>query len=140
MPLERGNVSTQPVNIGLHYNPSLEVLLKSKPDLILGMKDVSKQYSTLAKIAPALVLDWSNMETNLNTIAAAVRKLEQARRIIAEMKQSILDARQLFAPFIATHPKALILSTSNMREINLFDQESNHCSSPLLFSSCKLRI
>ena len=116
-------------NVGLAYTPSLEAILKIKPDLILGLDSNADQYEVLSKIAPTLLLKWADTEMNLRTIGQAVERSEQAERLLTEMAQRIAAARTTFAPLVATHPKVMLLSSSQFEEINLGNTAHGLCSS-----------
>lgn len=125
-----GNRITQPLaNVGLAYSPSLEAMLKVQPDLILGPESDASQYETFSQIAPTLLVKWADPESNLKTIAQAVDRSEQAEQLLTATEQRITVARKTFAPFVATHPKVLLLSSSQLQEINLGNAGHGRCSS-----------
>lgn len=127
-----GSRMTQPIaNVGLAYSPSIEALLKVQPDLILGTDTNASQYETFSKVAPTLLLKWADPEKSLRTIAQAVDRSKQAEQILTETEQQIATARETFAPFVATHPKVLLLSSSQLQEINLGNSGHGRCSSLL---------
>lgn len=106
-------VTSQPINVGLDYKPSLEALLKIKPDLILGTEVNRNQYEMLSKIAPTLLFKSLDTKTNLRVIAKAIGNPQKAEQIIAENNQRLSNAHKLFSPFIAIHPRALMLTPDN---------------------------
>lgn len=125
-----GSRITQPLaNIGTAYSPSTEAMLKVQPDLILGTDSNADQYETLSEIAPTLLLKWADTEMTLRAIAQAVDRTEQAEQLLMETEQQIVAARETFAPVIATHPKILLLSSSQLQEINLGNSGHGLCSS-----------
>lgn len=116
-----GNLITQPlVNVGSSGQPSIEALIKVKPDLILGT-DISNadQYETLSKLAPTLLFDYYLAEDNLRTIAKAVNRPEQAEQLLTHTQQQIASARKTFASLVATHPKVGLLSVSELQTAEL---------------------
>jgi iron complex transport system substrate-binding protein len=122
-------VTTRPINVGLNYTPNLEAVLRSQPDLIVGPSYVDgKTYEALSQIAPTLILDWFDPDTNLRTIATALDKSEQAEAALAQRQQTVQQARQHFAPLVATHPKVLMLSSTDLSEIRLFTPYENSCA------------
>ncbi|MBN3947990.1 MAG: iron-siderophore ABC transporter substrate-binding protein [Nostoc sp. NMS7] len=106
-------VTSQPINVGLDYKPSLEALLKIKPDLILGTEVNRNQYEILSKIAPTLLFKWLDTKTNLRVIAKAIGNPQKAEQIIAENDQRLRNAHKLFSPFVAAHPRVLMLTPDN---------------------------
>ena len=128
-----GDRVTQPMaNIGIAYAPSIEAILKVKPDLILGL-DIqnARQYQTLSSIAPTLILKWTDPDMNLRAIAQAVNRSEQAEQILKETKQKIATARQEFASFVEFAPKLLLLNSSELRDVFLVTNRNGLCSSLL---------
>ncbi|MBE9180594.1 iron-siderophore ABC transporter substrate-binding protein [Oculatella sp. LEGE 06141] len=122
-------IITQPINVGIDYTPNLEALLRSKPDLILGPSFLGdEQYATLAQIAPTLLLDWFDTETNLRTIATTLNRSTQADTALTQMQQAVDQARQRLAPVVASHPKVLMLSSTDMTEVRLFTPQENYCA------------
>ena len=117
-------------NLGMVGTPSVEALLKVKPDLILGIDIANAQhYPTLSKIAPTLILKWGDSDRNLQTIAQAVDRADRATALLSEMKQQIATARQEFAPLVAARPKLLLLISAELREIGLVTKYYDRCSS-----------
>lgn len=125
-----GERITQPLaNVGLAYSPSIEALLKVQPDLILGTDSNADQYETLSKIAPTLLLKWSDTEKTLRAVAEAVDRSKQAEQLLTETNQQIAASRETFAPVVAAQPKVLLLSSSQLQEINLGNSAHGRCSS-----------
>lgn len=123
-----GNRITTPVaNVGWSASPSIEAIVKLKPDLILS-RDLSPElYATLSKIAPTLFLKQFDPETNLRAIATAINT-PQAEPVLAKMQQNLKTARQEFAPTVAAHPQVLMLiATGN--EMRLMSATDNLCGS-----------
>jgi iron complex transport system substrate-binding protein len=117
-------------NVGMAGTPSIEAIVKAKPDLILGLDITNAQhYQTLSKIAPTLMLKWGDADRNLQTIAKAVNRTKRAADLLQETKQQIATARQAFAPLVATTPKLLLLISSELREVNLVTKRYDRCNS-----------
>ncbi len=129
IPYLGSRITTEPVNLGLLSSPSIEAILKVKPDLILGTQYNASQYKMLSKIAPTLLLDWNNAEKNLKTIAQVVGSSEKAKPLLAETKQQIKTARDSFAPIVAKYPKVLLLHSGKLQDIYLGDDVFGLCSS-----------
>lgn len=64
----------------------------------------------------------------MRTIAQAVDRSAQAEQLLTQNKQRIADARKTFAPLVATHPKLLLLSSSQLQQINLGNSSHGQCS------------
>jgi len=125
-----GNRITQPLaNVGLAYSPSIESLLKIQPDLIVGTESNASQYATLSEMAPTVLVKWADPENSLRTIAQAVGHSDQAEQLLTKTEQHIAAAREAFAPFVAANPKVLLLSSSQLQEINLGNSGHGQCSS-----------
>ncbi|MEM8672880.1 MAG: iron-siderophore ABC transporter substrate-binding protein [Cyanobacteria bacterium P01_G01_bin.67] len=126
-----GKLINQPVaNVGLTLKPSIEAIVKVQPDLIIGIQGNASQYETLSQIAPTILLDWSETETNLRAIAQAVNRTKKAEQLLTDTEQSITLAREAFAPVIAENPNILIMNSSQLREIFSLDS-STRCNSLL---------
>ncbi|AFY71446.1 ABC-type transporter, periplasmic subunit [Thalassoporum mexicanum PCC 7367] len=115
-----GKFVTQPIaNVGLAYNPSLESILQLKPDLIVGAEGSEAQYTNLSEIAPTILVSWSEPKASLEIIGQAVDRPEQAKQILQVTEQRIANAKENFAPLVATRPQMLLLGSSELQEIFL---------------------
>ncbi|MEM8672888.1 MAG: iron-siderophore ABC transporter substrate-binding protein [Cyanobacteria bacterium P01_G01_bin.67] len=125
-----GSMITQPIaNVGIASEPSIEVIAKIQPDLIIGLEVNTKEYDTLSQIAPTILVDWSEPENNLKAISQAVNRPQQVEQLLIETEQRIKAARKTFAPLVASNPKLLLLSSSQLQEINLGNFNHGTCSS-----------
>lgn len=129
IPFLGNRVTSQPENIGLASEPSIEAILKLKPDLIVGSDWLAQQYQTLSKIAPTLLLKLFDAETNLRVIAQAVGRPEKAEQLIAERQQLIAQARKDFAPVVKDYPNLLMLAASNIHDFILLTKSNSACGS-----------
>lgn len=118
-------VTSQPASLGQSFTPSLEALLKLKPDLIVGASFNQAQYQAFSDIAPTLLLDWYDVETNLRSLAQAVRRPQIAEKLIVNRQKQIAAAREAFAPTIAAHPKMLLLNSAEMQEFHLISRQDS---------------
>jgi iron complex transport system substrate-binding protein len=127
-----GDRITQPIaNVGLSYSPSIEAMVKVKPDLIIGSNDMNaQQYEIFDQIAPTLLLDWTATETNLRTIAQAVNRSQQAERVWQEHQRRIAATRKKLASLAAKHPKVLVIDSEQLQYMELIDSTVN-CGSML---------
>ena len=113
-----GSLITQPIdNVGTAYEPSIEAIVKVKPDLIIGTEANVKQYDTLSQIAPTILLNWTEPEENLKAIAQAVNRTQQAEQLLTETDRRIATARETFAPVVANNPDLLLFSSTQLKEI-----------------------
>ncbi|MEM9809428.1 MAG: iron-siderophore ABC transporter substrate-binding protein, partial [Cyanobacteria bacterium P01_D01_bin.56] len=126
-----GRQITQPIaNVGLAYTPSLEAIVKAQPDLILGTSFANAaQYSELSSIAPTLLIEWENVDQGLRTIAQALDREEEATALMVKTAQRIASAREAFSPIVESHPKILLLNSSQLREIRLGSSGHGLCHS-----------
>lgn len=129
IPYLGSRITHRVANVGLAYSPSIEAILKAQPDLILGTDSNADQYENLSKIAPTLLLKWGDTEMSLRAIAQAVNRSEQAEQLLTQTEQRIAAARETFASLVATHPKVLLLSSSQLQEIYLGNSAHALCSS-----------
>jgi iron complex transport system substrate-binding protein len=127
-----GDRITQPIaNVGLAYNPSIEAMVKVKPDLIIGSNDMNaQQYETFDQIAPTLLLKWNETEANLRTIAKSVNRSQKAERVWQEHQRRIAATRKKLAPLVAKYPKVLVIDSEQLQYIELVDS-TVHCGSIL---------
>jgi iron complex transport system substrate-binding protein len=126
-----GDRLTQPLaNVGSVYSPSIEAILKVKPDLIIATEYNVDIYDTLSQIAPTLMVKNSldDPEQSLRTVAQAVNRAEQVEQLLTQTQQQITAARSAFTPLVATHPRITLLSAFGLEEIQV-ENPSQPCSS-----------
>jgi iron complex transport system substrate-binding protein len=114
-------VTQPPIHVGTWQTPSLEAILKLKPDLILGRIEPSL-YPPLAKIAPTLPLEPSNQERwqdSLLKLGKALNREVQAQRKIEQHQQRIAIARNKLKPITQTS-KLLLVAVSATNQIEVF--------------------
>lgn len=112
-------ITSQPMNLGNRDEPSLERLIKLKPDLILGEVGNNRQaYGLLSQIAPTLL--WEDRtakgkwQQSIRQLAQAVGDEKQAEAVIAAYNQRLTAARAEFAPIAAAHPHLLLLGANRL--------------------------
>lgn len=103
IPYLGSRVTTQPVNVGLAYQPSIEAIFKVKPDLILAPGYETAQYETLANIAPTISLEIAGGKTNLEQIGLALGLSDRAKELEVSTKAMVEDAKKQFAPVVQVH-------------------------------------
>ena len=112
-------VTSQPINLGNRDEPSLELLIKLKPDLILGEVGNNRDtYEILSRIAPTLLWDQrtakGKWQQSIRQLAQALGDEEQAEALIAAHNQRVAAARTQFAPIAAAHPRLLLLGAQQL--------------------------
>ena len=109
IPVLGHRVTTQPINLGTRTGPSLETLVGVNPDLIVA--ETGQNYEVLSGIAPTILLtrgsSKENWSPNLQIIAQAFGKEEQAQQVIVEYEQQLAEAREKLAPVVAAYPRVL---------------------------------
>jgi iron complex transport system substrate-binding protein len=112
-------VTSQPVNVGTRGEPSLELLVQLKPDLILGEIGPNRdEYALLSQIAPTLLFrgsgkdDW---QQSIQVIAKVLGRSEKAQQVIEEYNQRLATAHTELAPIVAAHPRVLLLATMGLK-------------------------
>jgi iron complex transport system substrate-binding protein len=122
-------ITTQPINVGLAYQPSIEAILRVQPDLILSPDYNAGQYEALSQIAPTLILDVSSGQTNLATIGQALHRTASAEALLAAMSDQIATARTRFAPVVKQYPTVLLLSSEDAQSFALVSHANSFCGS-----------
>ncbi|ABW28386.1 ABC transporter substrate-binding protein [Acaryochloris marina] len=129
IPYLGNRVKTQPVNVGLAYQPSVEAILKAQPDLILAPDLATNQYQALTQIAPTLSFKIEGGKTNLQAIAQALDRRDRAQQLVAQNKQQLQAAQTTFQPVVADHPKVLALSSADAQSFTLISHTNSFCGS-----------
>ncbi|NEQ33670.1 MAG: iron-siderophore ABC transporter substrate-binding protein [Leptolyngbya sp. SIO4C5] len=120
-------VTTQPANVGLAYQPSIEAILSLQPDLILSPTIGAEQYDVLSDIAPTLMFDVTEGKTNLQAIAQALDRAEQVEGLMATTEERIEAAQEMFAPLVADHPQILMLTSDDAHSFSLISHRNSRC-------------
>ncbi|HEY9907591.1 MAG TPA: iron-siderophore ABC transporter substrate-binding protein [Thermosynechococcaceae cyanobacterium] len=114
-------LTRSPIHVGTWQSPSLETILKLKPDLILGRIQPSL-YATLSQIAPTLPLAWveqSRWQDSLLTLGKVMHREAHAQKAIEHDQQQIAIARTDLKS-VAQRSKVLLLAMSAMNQIEIF--------------------
>ncbi|MEO0378224.1 MAG: ABC transporter substrate-binding protein [Cyanobacteria bacterium P01_A01_bin.17] len=122
-------VKTQPTNVGLAYQPSVEAILKTQPDLILAPDLDVNQYQALTQIAPTLSFEIRGGETNLQAIAQALNRSDLAQQLMAQIQQKTRAAQTEFKSVVADYPKVLTLSSADAQSYTLISHKNSFCGS-----------
>ncbi|MEM8641040.1 MAG: iron-siderophore ABC transporter substrate-binding protein [Cyanobacteria bacterium P01_G01_bin.54] len=120
-------ITTQPVNVGLAYQPSIEAILKAQPDLILSPTADPAQYEQLAAIAPTLSFDTTGGKSNLMDIGQALDKGDRAAALTNQIEEQIQQAKTQFAPIVQRHPRVLMLTAENTQTFSLISHTNSRC-------------
>jgi iron complex transport system substrate-binding protein len=120
IPYLGSRVTSQPINIGVAGEPSLETLAKLKPDLILGKVEGNKdEYTLLSQIAPTLLFEGFSVgewQQSIQVVAKALGRTEQAQKVIDAYNQRLASTRKELAPFVTAHPKVLMLVSEKLNQ------------------------
>lgn len=118
IPYLGSRVTTQLVNLGDRKNPSLEKLTLLKPDLILGEAWGGNvgSYNLLTKISPTMLFDDTKggWQRSIYPIAKALHQEANVQLVLTAYQQQIITARKELAPVLRTHPRVLIVNSSNL--------------------------
>ncbi|NDJ18853.1 ABC transporter substrate-binding protein [Myxacorys almedinensis A] len=114
-------VTSQPINVGDRKNPSLELLAKIKPDLILSEAWLAKEkYDLLSQISPTLLFsyfgpdDQKDWRYDIEGIAKALGREDKAKELLTRYPDQISTVRDQLASVVAAHPRVLCISTDNL--------------------------
>ncbi|MEM9806082.1 MAG: iron-siderophore ABC transporter substrate-binding protein, partial [Cyanobacteria bacterium P01_D01_bin.56] len=127
IPYLGSRVTTQPVNVGLAYQPNIEAIFKAKPDLILAPSYETAQYKTLANIAPTVSFDIVGGKTNLEQIGIALGLEDRVQELETRTQKMTEEAKAQFASVVQTYPKVLTLSSENAQEFNVISHTNSLC-------------
>lgn len=112
-------VKSKPINIGRRGEPSLETLVKVKPDLILGENFGQEYYAEISQVAPTLLFRGSlkdQWQKSIETIAQALGRQQQANQAIARYNQQLTATRKQLANVVAANPRLLLLASNDLKE------------------------
>lgn len=129
IPYLGARVTTQPVNVGLAYQPSIEGIARVQPDLILSPDYNAGQYAALSAIAPTLVFDIAGGQTHLREIGQALNQGDRAETLIAATESRVKAAQAKFAAVVAEHPEVLVLSSEDAQTFSLISHTNSFCGS-----------
>lgn len=112
-------VKSKPINIGRRGEPSLETLVKVKPDLILGENFGQEYYAKISQVAPTLLFRGSlkdQWQKSIEAIALALGRQQQADQAITKYNQQLTATRKQLADVVAANPRLLLLASNDLKE------------------------
>ena len=120
-------VTSNPIHVGTRQQPSLETILRLKPDLILKDWPDSSLYTKLSKIAPTLFFryepDQYQWQQGLLTLGQVLEREQRARQVIEEHNQRIATARSELRS-LTRDSEVLLLAMSGLDRIEVFAGET----------------
>ncbi|MEM9093071.1 MAG: ABC transporter substrate-binding protein [Cyanobacteria bacterium P01_F01_bin.53] len=119
-------VTTEPMAVGNRNTPSLESLTLLQPDLILGEAWQDDNYSLMTQIAPTLLFDGLILNDgktqfwrqNIEEIARALGREEQATKLLAARDKYIVQAREALQPVLQAYPRVLLIGSDLVNEVS----------------------
>lgn len=130
IPYLGNHIKTQPINVGLAYQPSVEAILKAQPDLIIA-PDNTNQYNSLVKIAPTLSFEVTGGKMNLQVIGRALNRSDRAQQLKDKIQKRTQTAQTDFQSVVTDHPKVLALSSDDAQSFNIMSHTNTFCGSLL---------
>ncbi|MEM7062479.1 MAG: iron-siderophore ABC transporter substrate-binding protein [Cyanobacteria bacterium P01_B01_bin.77] len=127
IPYLGSRVTTQPVNVGLAYQPSIEAIVRAQPDLILSPALEATQYEQLMTIAPTLTFNIGGGNSNLSAMGQALGLSDRADALLTETNDRIEQAKTQFAPVVKKHPQVLMLTSGDMQTVNTISHTNSLC-------------
>ncbi|WP_229671120.1 ABC transporter substrate-binding protein [Deinococcus aquiradiocola] len=94
-------VTSNPVNVGDRFNPSLEILASLKPDLIVGEDYAAQVYPQLSRLAPTLLfkgIDRNDWQKTLPLLAKAVDREVTYAQVLKSYTANVQSTRSVLAP------------------------------------------
>ncbi|QUY42861.1 iron-siderophore ABC transporter substrate-binding protein [Acaryochloris marina] len=127
-----GERLTGPVKkVGSWNTPSLEAILKLKPDLIVGSTLANQgQYSLLSQTAPTLLFSYGvkeNWQTQLRRLAKVLGRGEKAEQVIAAHTQLVAEARKNLQPAVLKYPQVLLLASEQLEQELAVENSDSRC-------------
>lgn len=113
------HVKSKPLNIGRRGEPSLETLIKVKPDLILGENFGQEYYAEISQVAPTLLFRGSHKDQwqkSIEAISLALGRQQQANQAIAKYNQQLTATRKQLADVVTANPRLLLLASNDLKE------------------------
>ena len=117
IPYLGNRITTQPVNLGVRANPSLEVLVALKPDLILT--ELPIHLELLSRIAPTVYVNYNKggWRRDIHTITKALGRESQVQQVLANNKQQLSATQTKLTPLLAKHSRILLFNVTNWESV-----------------------
>ncbi|MFC4427248.1 ABC transporter substrate-binding protein [Deinococcus navajonensis] len=115
-------VTSSPVNVGDRFNPSLEILLSLKPDLIVGENYASPVYAQLSRIAPTLLFkgtDRNEWQKTLPLLARALDREQAYSNVLKAYNKGVQDTRAQLSGAVR-NKRVLVVWTGGGDDRNTF--------------------
>ncbi|PIG94146.1 hypothetical protein CSQ79_07360 [Gloeocapsopsis sp. IPPAS B-1203] len=120
-------ITSNPIYMGTRNQPSLETILRLKPDLILGELGDLSLYNNLNKIAPTLFpfknFDNYQWQQTLLKLGQAFEREPRAKQVIAEHNQRIGQVKAELAN-ITQNSKLLLLGMSKLGTTGVLNDQT----------------
>ncbi|KAI9135050.1 ABC transporter substrate-binding protein [Acaryochloris sp. CCMEE 5410] len=121
----------QVTKVGTWNSPSLEAILKLKPDLIVGSTLANQgQYSLLSQAAPTLLFSYGakkGWQTQLRLLAKVLNRSEKAEQVIATHNQLVAEARKKLQPTVQKYPQVLLLASEQLEQGLAVENSGSRC-------------
>lgn len=127
-----GEWLTDPLKkVGTWDSPSLEAIVKLKPDLIVGSTLTNQgQYSLLSQAAPTLLFSYGGKQewqTQLRRLAKVLGRAEKAEQVIATHTQLLNTTRKKLQPAVQRYPQVLVLASEQLDQGLAVENSDSRC-------------
>jgi iron complex transport system substrate-binding protein len=120
-------ITSDPIFIGIRQQPSLETMLRLKPDLILKDWHSPSFYPELSEIAPTLFFRYESgqyhWQQSLLILGQVLKREQRAQKVIEEHNQRVARARSELKS-LTGDSEILLLSMSGLDQIRVSPRET----------------
>jgi iron complex transport system substrate-binding protein len=119
IPVLGDRVTSQPVNLGLRNTPSLEALLRLKPDLIIGEAFQKQNYDRFSQIAPTLLYEGSlkdEWQNGVRGVGQALGRENKAKQVVESYQQKLAETHTALEPIVSANPNLLLMAAYQLPE------------------------
>ncbi|BDM77403.1 ABC transporter substrate-binding protein [Acaryochloris marina] len=117
--------------VGTWNSPSLEAILKLKPDLIVGSTLAHQgQYSLLSQAAPTLLFSYGVKEewkAQLRRLAEVLGRTEKAEQVIVTHNQLVAETRKQLQLAVQKYPQVLLLASEQLDQELAIENSDSRC-------------